>query len=289
MSKSNSPTDSDSQACLQDFPPDQHPYRVQPGDAVDLGKVPTRDSKLFSGGKEAGKKLVKHLADQIGELQELLYAEGKRKFLFVIQAMDTGGKDGTIKDVFESVNPQGLHCVPFKKPTEIELAHDYLWRIHKSAPGKGELVIFNRSHYEDILAVRVRGIAPEPVWSKRYEHINDFERMLSDEGCAIVKIFLHISPDEQKERLQARLDEPSKHWKFNPGDLGDRALWPKFMQAYQDVLARTSTDHAPWHVIPADRKWYRNLAVAGIVIDTLEGLGMSFPEPDFDPESIVIE
>jgi PPK2 family polyphosphate:nucleotide phosphotransferase len=282
-------SDPDSKQKLTSFPLADHPYRVQPGSSVDLGQRPTRDDKLFSGGKGEGKELMPCLADQVGDLQEMLYAEGKKKFLFVIQAMDTGGKDGTIKDVFESVNPQGLRCEPFKKPTSKELAHDYLWRVHKKVPGKGELVIFNRSHYEDILAVRVRDIAPESVWSKRYDHINQFERMLSDEGCAIVKIFLHISPDEQKERLQARLDNPAKHWKFNPGDLEDRAMWPKFMQAYQDVLARTSTDYAPWYVIPADRKWYRNLAVANIVIDTFRGLDMSYPEPDFDPEAISIE
>ncbi len=274
---------------LKTFPLEQHPYRIQPGQHIDLGTYPTRDDELFSGDKSDGKDAMNALADQIGDLQEMLYAQSKHKFLFVIQAMDTGGKDGTIKDVFESVNPQGLRCEPFKKPTSKELAHDYLWRIHKKAPGKGELVIFNRSHYEDILAVRVREIAPESVWSKRYDHINDFEKMLSDEGCAIVKILLHISRDEQKERLQARLDDSAKHWKFNPSDLDDRALWPKFMNAYQDVLAETSTDHAPWYVIPADRKWYRNLAVGSIVADTFRSLKMSFPEPDFNPAGITIE
>ena len=274
---------------LNSFALDQHPYRVQPGQKIDLSTYATRDNLLFDGDKGDGKDTMKGLADQIGDLQEMLYAQGKHKFLFVIQAMDTGGKDGTIKDVFESVNPQGLRCEPFKKPTSKELAHDYLWRIHKKAPAKGELVIFNRSHYEDILAVRVRDIAPESVWSKRYEHINAFEQMLTDEGCAIVKILLHISHDEQKERLQARLDEPAKHWKFNPGDLEDRALWPKFMNAYQDVLSQTSTPHAPWYVIPADRKWYRNLAVGSIVAETFRSLNMSFPDADFDPSSITIE
>lgn len=274
---------------LKTFRLDQHPYRVQPGQKIDLDTYPTRDQQLFDGNKSAGKDAVKDLADQIGDLQEMLYAQGKHKFLFVIQAMDTGGKDGTIKDVFESVNPQGLRCESFKKPTSKELAHDYLWRIHKKVPAKGELVIFNRSHYEDIVAVRVREIAPESVWSKRYDHINAFEKMLTDEGCAIVKILLHISRDEQKERLQARLDEPSKHWKFNPGDLDDRALWPKFMSAYQDLLAQTSTDHAPWYIIPADRKWYRNLAVGSIVADTFRSLNMSLPKPDFDPTTITIE
>ena len=196
--KSKSDSDPDCEEILLRSALAGHPYRVAGGEEVDLGELPTRDERLFGGEKDRGKQLMKPLADQIGDLQEMLYAEGKRKFLFVIQAMDTGGKDGTIKDVFESVNPQGLRCEPFKKPTSKELARDYLWRVHKKVPAKGELVIFNRSHYEDILAVRVRDIAPESVWSKRYDHINDFERMLSDEGCAIVKIFLHISPGEQK-------------------------------------------------------------------------------------------
>lgn len=267
----------------------QHPYRVHPGQRINLDTYPTRDDQLFGGDKHEGKDAMKDLANQIGELQEMLYAQSKHKFLFVIQAMDTGGKDGAIKDVFKSVNPQGMRCEPFKQPTSKELAHDYLWRIHQKVPAKGEMVIFNRSHYEDILAVRVREIAPESVWSKRYQHINAFEQMLSDEGCTIVKIFLHISRDEQKQRLQARLDDPAKRWKFNPGDLDDRVLWPKFMNAYRDVLAQTSTDRAPWYVIPADRKWYRNLAVASIVTDTFRALNLSLPEPDFDPAAIIIE
>ena len=273
----------------RDLPPQKHPYRVQPKAKIDLSQIKTNDDSLYPVGKKHGKELFKEMANEIGELQELLYAEGKHKLLVVMQAMDTGGKDGTIKDVFREVTPQGLRVASFKRPSENELAHDYLWRVHHQVPAKGECVIFNRSHYEDILAVRVREILPESVWSKRYDHIVNFEKMLVDEGTTIVKIFLCISHDEQKARLQARLDDRKKHWKFNPGDLDDRALWPKFMEAYQDVLSKTSTEHAPWFVIPADRKWYRNLVVAQIVIGALRSLKMSLPPVEFDPDEIVIE
>ena len=267
----------------------QHPFRVQPGQTVDLSTLPTRDEELFPVGKPEGKELFDDLEGMIDELQTRLYAEGKHKFLVVFQAMDTGGKDGTIRGVFETMDPQGIRVASFKKPNSKELAHDYLWRIHKQTPAKGETVVFNRSHYEDIIAVRVREIFPESVWSKRYDHIVNFEKMLADEGTKIIKIFLHISHDEQKARLQSRLDEPAKNWKFNPSDLEDRALWPKFMEAYSDVLSKTSTDHAPWYVIPGDRKWYRNLVVAQIVIGTLRELDMKYPPVDFDPASIEIE
>ncbi|MCB1230349.1 MAG: polyphosphate kinase 2 family protein [Verrucomicrobiae bacterium] len=267
----------------------QHPCCVKPGSKAKLASIDTRDDSLFPVGKQHGKELFKELANEIGELQELLYAEGKQKLLIVLQAMDSGGKDGTIRYVFREMDPQGVRVASFKKPTENELARDYLWRIHSQVPKKGECVIFNRSHYEDILAVRVREILPESVWSKRYEHIVNFEKMLVDEGTTIVKIFLHISNGEQKERLQARLDEPAKHWKFNPGDLDDRALWPKFMEAYEDVLTKTSSEHAPWFVIPADRKWYRNLVVAQIVIAAMRGMEMKFPPVNFDPNEIEIE
>ena len=203
--------------------------------------------------------------------------------------MDTGGKDGTIRSVFEKMDPQGVRVASFKRPSKLELSRDYLWRIHRQVPQDGETVIFNRSHYEDIVAVRVRDIFPEERWSKRYDHIRNFEQMLTDEGTTFIKFFLHISKDEQKARLQARLDEPEKNWKFNPGDLDDRALWPKFMEAYGDVFSETSTDNAPWYVIPADRKWYRNLLVADILVKTLQGLNMSYPPIDFDPKSIEIE
>ncbi len=266
-----------------------HPFRIRPGQSVDLESLPTRDETLFPIEKSEGKDLMKDFVEEIDDLQDLFYAEGRHRLLVVFQAMDTGGKDGTIRNVFETMNPQGTRCPAFKRPSEKELAHDFLWRVHQQVPADGEVVIFNRSHYEDIIAVRVRDIYPESVWSKRYDHIMNFEKMLTDEGTTIVKFFLHISKDEQKERLQSRLDEPDKNWKFNPGDLEDRALWDKFMSAYGDVLGKTSTENAPWYVIPADRKWYRNLVVAQIVIETMKGLGMKYPEVDFDPAAITIE
>ncbi len=272
----------------RDLPPGKHPCAVKPGTRVDLTKIDPRDDSLFPVGKSHGKQLLKDLVLEIGELQELLYAEGKHKFLVVLQAMDTGGKDGTIRDVFTEMDPQGVRVASFKKPTENELARDYLWRIHAQVPRKGECVIFNRSHYEDILAVRVRGLAPESVWSRRHEHLVHFEKMLADEGTTIVKIFLHISSEEQKERLKARLENPEKLWKFNPGDLDDRALWPKFMEAYGEVLSRTSSEHAPWFIVPADRKWYRNLVVAQIIIGAMRAMKMQTSPINFDPETIEI-
>ena len=269
--------------------PADHPYRIAPGTPVDLKSLPTRDESLFPVSKSEGKDLFDSLEDEIDELQTRLYAEGKHKLLVVFQAMGTGGKDGTIRAVFDKMDPQGIRVASFKRPSSRELAHDYLWRVHKETPGNGETVIFNRSHYEDITAVRVRDIYPEECWSKRYDHVRNFEQMLTDEGTTIIKIFLNISLDEQKARLQSRLDEPAKNWKFNPSDLEDRALWPKFMDAYNDVISRTSTETVPWYVIPADRKWYRNLAVAQIVIGTLRELNMQYPPVDFDPKSITID
>ncbi len=274
---------------MSEVPLSDHPLRIKPGQKVDLSSLPTTDEALFTVTKPKGKDLFKQFNHQIDVLQEQFYAEGKHRLLVVFQAMDTGGKDGTIRSVFEKMDPQGVRVASFKRPSKLELSHDYLWRIHRQVPQDGETVIFNRSHYEDIVAVRVRDIFPEERWSKRYDHIRNFEQMLTDEGTTIIKFFLHISKDEQKARLQARLDEPEKNWKFNPGDLDDRALWPKFMEAYGDVFSETSTDNAPWYVIPADRKWYRNLLVADILVKTLQGLNMSYPPIDFDPKSITIE
>lgn len=238
--------------------------------------------------KKEGEEHIRVLAKEIDELQTRFYAEGKRRLLVIFQAMDTGGKDGVIRTVFDKMDPQGIRVASFKRPSPEELAHDYLWRIHQQVPRNGEVVIFNRSHYEDIVAVRVRDLCPQPVWSRRYTHLVNFEQMLADEGTTIIKFFLNISHEEQKKRLQARLDEPAKHWKFNPGDLEDRALWPKFMDAYSDVFSRTSTEAAPWYVIPADRKWYRDLVVADILIRTLNDLDINYPPVDFDPATIKI-
>ncbi len=267
----------------------KHPCRVQPGANVDLSTIPTRDEDLFPISKKEGRELFAKMNLEIDELQTRFYAEGKQRLLVVFQAMDTGGKDGTIRSVFEKMDPQGVRVASFKRPSSLEMAHDYLWRVHPHVPGNGEVVIFNRSHYEDIIAVGVKDIFPKSRWEKRYDHIVNFEKMLSDEGVTIVKIFLHIGKDEQKERLQARLDEPAKNWKFNPGDLDDRALWNKFMSAYEEVFKRTSTDCAPWYIVPADRKWVRNLIVAQIIIDTMEGLNMEYPEIEYDPGSVVID
>jgi len=264
-------------------------YRVKPDSRLDLAEWDPKDKSAFPVKKKEGRKRLLELNERLEELQELLYAEQKHQVLIVLQAMDSGGKDGTIRHVFEGVNPQGVRVASFKKPTPEELAHDYLWRVHKQTPGRGEIVIFNRSHYEDVLVVRVHSLVPEAVWSKRYNHINAFERTLVEEGTTILKFFLHIDLDEQRERFQARLDEPHKRWKFNPADLDERKLWPKYMAAYEDAISKTSTDWAPWFVVPANRKWYRNLVVGTVIVETLEGLDMRYPEPQFDPAEIRIE
>ncbi len=257
-------------------------YVVKPGSEVNLSDLATDDKSLFDGGKKDHYDVLENLNEELKGMQNLLYAEGKKKLLVVIQAMDTGGKDGCVKSVFSRVDPQGIEVTSFKRPSAEELSHDYLWRVHQHAPAKGMISVFNRSHYEDIIAVKVKDIFPESVWSKRYRHIVEFERMLAEEGTKIVKIFLNISKDEQKERLQARLDDPAKHWKFNPGDLDDRAKWDDFMTEYENLLGKTSTDNAPWYIIPADRKWYRNLVVSQIIIDELKSLDMHYPETDWD-------
>ncbi|MBW2524358.1 MAG: polyphosphate kinase 2 family protein [Deltaproteobacteria bacterium] len=264
-------------------------YRVKPGTKVKLSKWDPADKSQFDGGKEAGLARVAELNQRLEQLQELLYAEGRHQVLVVLQGMDAAGKDGCIRHVFEGVNPQGVEVASFGKPSKVELSHDYLWRIHQHAPARGKMVIFNRSHYEDVLVVRVHGLVPEKVWRKRYGHINDFERMLTDEGATIVKFYLHIDRDEQKERFQARLDEPDKRWKFRRGDLDERKLWPKYQKAFEAVLSETSTEWAPWYIVPANRKWYRNLVVLSALVETLEKLGMSFPQPETGLDDVVID
>ena len=263
-------------------------YCVQPGQEVDLSVWPTREKPVYPISKDASHNILHNLRVELHDLQKVLYAQGKEKVLIVVQAMDTGGKDGCIRHVFSGTDPQGVNVIPFKAPSADELAHDYLWRIHQEVPQKGHLTIFNRSHYEDIIAVRVKNLAPKEVWEKRYQHIVNFEQMLADEGVTILKFFLHLSKNEQRERLQARLDNPDKHWKFNPDDLADRARWDDFQQAYSSVLSTTSTEAAPWFVIPADRKWYRNLVVAEIVRARLQALGMEFPHIDWEPSEVEI-
>ena len=264
-------------------------YRVTPGSAVDLTAWDPDDDALYPHGKAAGRRRLKELNQELAGLQELLFAEGRHKLLMVLQAMDTGGKDGTIRHVFRGVNPQGVRTHGFKVPSAEELAHDYLWRVHDHTPARGEIAIFNRSHYEDVLVVRVNEIVPETVWRPRYRHIREFERMLAEEGTTIVKFYLHIDLDEQKERLQARLDEPDKRWKFNVGDLDARRRWADYRAAYEEAIAETSTEWAPWYVVPANRKWYRNLVVSTVLINTLTALDMRIPDPEDDLDAVVIE
>ncbi len=263
-------------------------YRVEPGATVDLSSWDPDGSTTFAGGKKEGKRALPALNERLEQLQELLYAEGKHKVLIVLQATDTGGKDGTIRHVFEGVNPQGVDVASFKKPTPEELAHDYLWRVHQQTPGNGEMVIFNRSHYEDVLVVRVHDLVPPERWSRRYEHINAFEKLLADEGTTIIKFFLHISKDEQRERLQERLDRPEKNWKFAKGDLAERERWDDYQAAFADMLSKTSTEWAPWYVIPANKKWYRNLVISNIIIEALEALDMEYPEAEEGLDDITI-
>jgi PPK2 family polyphosphate:nucleotide phosphotransferase len=263
-------------------------FRVKPGSKVELKQWNPADRSAFTGSKEQAAEELERLNRRLEELQELLYAEHKHKLLIVLQAMDTGGKDGVIRSVFQGVDPQGVRVANFKAPSPEELDHDYLWRAHRQVPGRGEIAIFNRSHYEDVLIVRVHKWITREVWQRRYDQINDFERMLAEEGATLVKFYLHISKDEQKTRLQSRLDEPKKRWKFNPVDLDERKLWPQYMRAYQDVFSRTSTPWAPWYIVPANSKSIRNIIVSRILVQTLEALKMRHPKPKFDLTSAVI-
>ena len=259
------------------------------GSEAALSERSTETTGIFNDPESETTPIFDELRGKLAQLQKVLYAQGKHKILIVIQAMDTGGKDGCVRKVFSRVDPQGIKVTSYKGPSEKELAHDFLWRIHQNVPARGEIAIFNRSHYEDIVAVRVKGLAPQEVWEKRYKHIIDFEQMLVDEGTTILKFFLNISKEEQRKRLQSRLDRPEKHWKFHPDDLADRARWEDFMEAYEDVLERTSTPSAPWFVIPADFKWYRNMCVSQIVTHALEGLNLEFPMVQWDPSKVVVE
>lgn len=264
-------------------------YRVRPDEKIHLKQVDPNDLGKYGGEKDDGLEKLGELNQELEKLQELLYAEHKHRVLVILQGMDTSGKDGVIRHVFEGVNPQGVRVASFKVPTPEELDHDYLWRVHKQTPAKGEIVIFNRSHYEDVLVVRVHELVPEKVWKKRFDQIKSFERQLVEEGTIILKFFLHIDMDEQKERLQARLDDPTKNWKFNPGDLKERARWDDYIKAYEDVLNETSTDEAPWYVVPSNKKWYRNLVIASVLVDALEKLDIQYPLPEGDLTGIVID
>ncbi len=266
---------------------DTDQFRVKPETSVDLPKATTQPPE-GAPSKDEAKIKTDELAERLLGLQQLLYASGSCKLLVVLQGMDSSGKDGTIKHVFKMVNPLGVRVANFKRPNDVELSHDYLWRVHHNCPRSGEVAIFNRSHYEDVLVVRVHDLVPKHVWKKRYDQIRDFEQMLVDEGTVIRKFFLHISRDEQKARLQERLDNPAKHWKFEHGDIEERQYWDDYTAAYEDALAKTSTSDAPWFIVPGDRKWYRNLVISSVLVDTLESLELSYPDPAPDLDQIKI-
>ncbi len=239
--------------------------------------------------KRQARSALKDVTRLLGELQYRLYAENKRALLIVLQGMDASGKDGTIRRVMRGVNPQGTSVTSFKKPSAEELDHDFLWRIHKAMPRLGDIGIFNRSHYEDVLVVRVHNIVPRDVWMARYDQINAFEKNLSENGIVVLKFFLHISKDEQKRRFEDRLDDPTRHWKISPADFAERPHWDAYTEAFEDVLSRCSTPWAPWYVIPADKKWFRDLAVASVIVEKLQSLEMEFPAPSFDISQITID
>jgi PPK2 family polyphosphate:nucleotide phosphotransferase len=253
-------------------------YRVRAGQQLDLHRFDPDDTSLLKGGREEAREQLPAILERLDEAQERLFAGHERRLLVVLQGMDTSGKDGTIRHVMRGFNPQSTRVVSFRKPSEDELDHDFLWRVHAKVPARGEVAVFNRSHYEDVLIVRVHNLVPKAVWKERYDQINAFERMLSQEGTTIVKFFLHISPDEQRKRLQARLDDPKKCWKFQPGDLEERKFWKDYIRAYEDALVKTSTDWAPWYIIPANQKWYRNHLIGSILVETLDRMNPEYPK-----------
>ncbi len=272
------------------------PFIVKPGEKIGLSGVdndcnPEHIPDYTGAYRKKGetKKPLKKLHKKLLTLQQLLYAESQHALLIILQGMDTCGKDGTIKNVMSGINVQGCEVSNFKVPTQDEISRDFLWRVHKAVPRKGMIGIFNRSHYEDVLVVRVHDLVPTPVWKKRYQHINDFEKMLVENGTVVLKFFLHISKDEQKERLESRLNDSTKHWKVEKSDFHERTFWDDYMQAYESVLQNCSTDWAPWYVVPANKKWYRNLVIAERIVETLENLNMKHPKPKVDIKKLSIE
>lgn len=262
--------------------------QVQPGQRVKLAGIDPDDTGSLTDKDEAEERLAENI-ERMADLQNILYAENKRALLIVLQAMDAGGKDGTIRKIMSGINPQGVRVTSFKQPTAEELAHDFLWRVHQAVPERGMIGIFNRSHYEDVLVVRVHNLVPREVWRSRYEHINNFERLLADSGVSILKFYLHISKEEQKQRFLDRLQEPHKRWKFNPGDLAERELWQDYMQAFEDVFEKCSPKSAPWYIVPANKKWYRNVAVSDVIVSTMERWDMRYPEPAAGLDQLRIE
>ncbi|HEY4000022.1 MAG TPA: polyphosphate kinase 2 family protein [Candidatus Xenobia bacterium] len=263
--------------------------RVKPGTKVKLKDWnPDDDGGIGKDSPEAEAALRKDL-HRLSDLQERLYAECRQSLLVVLQGMDTAGKDGTISHVMRGMNPSSVQIVPFKQPTSDDVAHDFLWRIHKQTPAKGRIAVFNRSHYEDVLVARVHKLVPDKVWSKRYKLINHFEQLLVENGTRVIKFFLYISKDEQKARLQSRIDDKEKHWKLSEADFKERALWDDYIDAYEQAMSECSTDHAPWYVVPANHKWYRNLVVARILADTLEDMNPGFPLPTVDADHLAVK
>jgi PPK2 family polyphosphate:nucleotide phosphotransferase len=256
-------------------------FVVEPGQKVRLAKI----DPSYTAGHESHEKALREIQNEVArmdKLQYLLYADGNQSLLIVLQALDAGGKDGVVRHLFAGMNPQGTSVVGFKQPSRLEAAHDFLWRAHLHAPGKGEVVIFNRSHYEDVLVVRVHHLVPASVWSKRYKLINDFERILDRDGTRILKFYLHISPEEQLARFKQRLDDPARRWKISETDYSERELWPKYVDALEEAMVQTSTKHAPWYVIPANHKWFRDLAISKIIADTMAEMGLKLPPAHVD-------
>ena len=262
-------------------------------DEDSAGATPLRDNgkgKLRNGEiKERERALTAELTGQVARLQEKLYASRQKKLLLILQGMDTSGKDGTVRALFSQINPMGLRAAGFVAPTERERAHDFLWRVHPHVPGRGEIAIFNRSHYEDVLVPRVNGELDDEARERRFAQIRDFERMLAETGTTIMKVFLHISKDEQRKRLQERLDDPEKHWKFDPNDLGAREQWGDYRRAYEDAIRATDADHAPWYIVPADSKTHRNLIIANLLLETMQGMDLDWPAPKADLAKVKIE
>lgn len=263
-------------------------YRVNPK-KFSLSNYNTNDKSERGDSKEQDAYELTKIASEINSLQDILHAENKRKILLVLQGMDASGKDGTVRHVFSECDPLGIRLASFKSPSSEDLAHDYLWRVHQQVPRSGELVIFNRSHYEDVLIVKVHDWINDDECKRRYTQINDFERLLTDTGTAIIKCFLHISKEEQKARLRERLDDATKIWKFNPNDLKERALWPQYMQVYEDAIRATSTDYAPWYIVPADSKTNRNLLISRLLLNTLKSMKLKYPPVPANYKSIIIE
>jgi PPK2 family polyphosphate:nucleotide phosphotransferase len=262
--------------------------RIAPGTKVRLKDIDPGHTHGHKDKAEADQKRAEHV-EQLAKYSELLWADNRYALLIVLQGMDTAGKDGTIRRVMSGINPRDCSVVSFKKPTDAELDHDFLWRIHTACPARGEIGVFNRSHYEDVVIVRVHNLVPEKVWSHRYDQINAFEEFLTHNGTRILKFFLHISKDEQKRRLEARIQDPVKNWKIEPADLEERKYWDQYQEAYDAAITRCNTDDAPWYVIPADKKWFRNLAISSILVETLEGLDLRPPKAKFDVSKLKVD